>query len=199
MITLDGATVDRAVTDVLTRPEFANAQRSWFAELRERIRTWFLERLADVFGSEAGPLIAWALVALVVLVAVVVLVRAFRGLRRGGDLATTPAVTIVTPRRPQEWLADARAARERGDRAEAVRCAYRAVVAFLAARGDLDEVPGRTVGEYRQQLAGTAPARVTSFARASDVFERVWYARRPATDDDVDRVLAVAGELEERR
>lgn len=195
---VDGDEVDRTVTDVLTRPEFANARPGWFQQLRERIRTWFLERLADLFGSEAGTAIAWGLVALAALVAILVLARVVMVMRRGGDTEQGPAVTVTRPRRPAEWLADARAARDRGERAEAVRCAYRAVVALLAERGAVEEVPGRTVGEYRRQVASRAPQHTAPFAEASDVFERIWYARRPAADDDVQRVLTIADALDGR-
>lgn len=189
---VDGEAVDGAVRRVLRDPAFTASQENWLTRLREDVRQWFLERLADLFDSGAGTVLAWALVGLAVVVGLLVVVRATRGLRRGAVAEGGPAAVVVTRRPATDWLADARAAREAGDLAEAVRCGYRAVVAGLATEDALEEVPGRTVGEYRAQVRTRRPERADAFAAASEVFERVWYAQRPATDADVGRVLDVA-------
>lgn len=190
--TVDGGQVDRTIDDVLRQPAFTASQESWLSRLRDDIRQWFLERLADVFDSGAGTVLAWTLVGLAVIVGILVVVRATRGLRRGAVADAGPPAVRITRRPAADWLGDARAARDAGDLAEAVRCGYRAVVAGLAREGALEEVPGRTVGEYRAQVQRYRPERVEPFGQASEVFERVWYARRPASDPDVDVVLAVA-------
>lgn len=189
---VDGEGVDRLVDRILRDPAFTASQETWLSRLRDDVRQWFLERLAALFESGAGTVLAWSLVALAVLVAVLVVLRATRGLRRGAVAEAGPPAVGVTRRPAGDWLADARAAQQAGDLAEAVRCGYRAVVAGLAAEGALEEVPGRTVGEYRAQVQRHRPARVDAFGRASEVFERVWYARRPASIADVDVVLEVA-------
>lgn len=190
--TFDGDVVDRTVEQVLREPAFTTARPSWLARLRDDIRQWFFERLAALFDSGAGTVLAWSLVGLAVVVGVLVVVRALRDVRRGA-VAEGGATAVTVSRRPAaDWLADARAARDAGDLAEAVRCGYRAVVAGLATTGGLDEVPGRTVGEYRTQVRENQPERLDDFLRASDVFERVWYARRGADPDDVTTVLDVA-------
>jgi hypothetical protein len=190
--TVDGDEVRGTVDRVLRDPAFTASRENWLSRLRDDVRQWILERLADVFESGAGTVLAWGLVALAVLVGVLVLVRATRGLRRGAVAPGGPAAVVVTRRPATEWLDDARAARSAGDLAEAVRCGYRAVVAGLARRGAVEEVPGRTVGEYRAQVARSRPDEAADFGRASEVFERVWYARRDASPDDVDVVLGVA-------
>lgn len=190
--TLDADRVGRTVDDILRDPAFTASQETWLTRLRDDIRQWFLERLAAVFDSGAGTVLAWALVALAVVIGLLVVARLVRGVRRGGASDDGPAPVRITRRAASDWLADARAARAAGDRAEAVRCGYRAVVAGLAMEGAVEEVPGRTVGEYRAQVDRHRPERATDFGRASEVFERVWYARRPASDDDVAAVLAVA-------
>ena len=191
---VDGSEVDRTVDRILRDPAFTASQETWLSRLRDDVRQWFLERLASLFDSGAGTLLAWGLVGLAVVVAVLVLVRAVVVLRRGAGTEAGPEAVVVTRRPAADWLADARAARRAGDLAEAVRCGYRAVVAGLAREGVLEEVPGRTVGEYRRQVASQRPDRVDAFARASEVFERVWYARRPASPEDVEVVLAVAAD-----
>lgn len=195
----DGDAVDRSVRQVLRDPAFTASQENWLSRLRDDVRQWFLERLADLFDSGAGTVLAWTLVGLAVVVGLLVVVRATRGLRRGAVAAEGPAAVVVTRRPASDWLADARAARGAGDLAEAVRCGYRAVVAGLAAEDALEEVPGRTVGEYRAQVRDRRPERADAFAAASEVFERVWYAQRPATDADVGAVLGVAEDAGGRR
>lgn len=190
---VDGGEVDGAIRRVLDDPAFTASQGNWLTRLRDDVRQWFLERLADLFDSGAGTVLAWALVGLAVVVGVLVLVRALGGFRRGATADTGPEAVRITRRPATDWLADARAARAAGDLAEAVRCGYRAVVASLAAEDALEEVPGRTVGEYRAQVRQRRPDRVDAFAAASEVFERVWYAQRPADEGDVDVVLDVAG------
>lgn len=193
--TVDGGVADRTVEQILQEPAFTTARRSWLARLRDDIRQWVIDRLASLFESGAGTVLAWSLVGLAVLVGVLVAVRALRDVRRGAVAEEGVTAVTVTRRPAADWLADARAARDDGDLAEAVRCGYRAVVAGLAASGGVDEVPGRTVGEYRAQVRSNEPRRLDDFTRASDVFERVWYARRPPHPDDVDTVLAVADEV----
>lgn len=197
--TVDGGAADRTVEQILREPAFTTARPSWLARLRDDIRQWFIDRLASLFESGAGTVLAWSLVGLAVIVGVLVAVRALRDVRRGAVAEEGVTAVTVTRRPATDWLADARAAREDGDLAEAVRCSYRAVVAGLAASGGLDEVPGRTVGEYRAQVRTNQPERLDAFMRASDVFERVWYARRRADQDDVDAVLGVADEVASAR
>lgn len=190
--TVEGDRVDGTVRDVLRDPAFTSSQEHWLTRWREDVRQWLFERLAALFDSGAGTVLAWVLVGLAVLVGVLVVVRATRGLRRGAVADDEPATVVVTRRPAADWLADARAARDTGELAEAVRCGYRAVVAGLAREGALEEVPGRTVGEYRAQVGRERPDRLEAFGRASEVFERVWYARRPPSARDVDVVLDVA-------
>ena len=192
----DGAAIDRAIQEVLARPQYAGARKSWLTRLGEDIRTWVLEQLAKLFEGGTGNVIAWTLVAAVTVVAVLLVVRFARTVRRGAAATPGSDVAIHIERTPTAWLTEAEAAMRSGRLAEAVRCGYRAVVARLALNGAVDEVPGRTVGEYRAQVGQRRPDLVAPFVEASDVFERVWYARRPASPDDVSEVLEVAETLE---
>ena len=60
-------------------------------------------------------------------------------------------------------------------------------MADLARRGVLEEIPGRTAGEYRVELGGAVPAAGPSFAGATELFERAWYGGRPTTAEDAHR------------
>jgi hypothetical protein len=47
----------------------------------------------------------------------------------------------------------------------------------LAARGLVEEVPGRTAGEYRREVGRAVPAAAADFAGATELFEVAWYGR----------------------
>ena len=74
------------------------------------------------------------------------------------------------------------------------------MVADLAARGVVDEVPGRTAGEYRTAVTRSTPAAAPDFSVATELFERAWYGAKPTGPDDSarfrelsERVLMGAG------
>lgn len=192
--TTDPGQVSRTVEQVLRRPAFTTARPSWVTRIRQAVQRWFAERLADLFGSGVGRTASWVVVGVVVVAALVLVARLAAGTRRGAG-RDGPAPALHVRRSVHDWLDQARAALAIGDNGEAVRCGYGAVVAALAAGGLVDEIPGRTVGEYRAQLRASAPDRVAAFVRASDVFETVWYAQRAASERDVAAVLAVADEF----
>ena len=98
-----------------------------------------------------------------------------------GRAMTAPAV----PRRSaRDWRAEAEALEGAGEWRPALRARYRSLVADLAARGLLDEVPGRTAGEYRVEVAAAVPRVASEFAGATELFERAWYGSRPTGADE---------------
>jgi hypothetical protein len=68
-------------------------------------------------------------------------------------------------------------------------------VAALADAGIVEEVPGRTAGEYRQEVGSAVPEARADFDGASEVFERVWYGDEPGGRDAVDRVRELSGRV----
>jgi Domain of unknown function (DUF4129) len=96
-------------------------------------------------------------------------------------LTPSPEVAAAVPggrrRSAAEWRAEAEAQERAGAWREAVRSRYRALVADLAARGLVEEVPGRTAGEYRREVGEALPAAATDFAGATELFEVAWYGR----------------------
>src|SRR4029450_4451834 len=62
-------------------------------------------------------------------------------------------------------------------RRAALRSRYRALAPDLASRGLVEEVPGRTAGEYRRQVGRALPEAATDFAGATELFEVAWYGR----------------------
>ena len=144
----------REVTrEVLSRPEFRAPQRS----LMERVIDWVLEVIGRLLG-------------------VAVLVARFsRGLTPSPEVAA--AVPAGRRRSAAEWRAEAEAHERAGAWREAVRSRYRALVADLAFRGVVEEVPGRTAGEYRRQVGRALPDAASDFAGATELFEVAWYGR----------------------
>jgi len=123
---------------------------------------------------------------------VVVAVRYTRALRDGPGPAE-----VAPPRlRPAvDWRADAAANEAAGHWRAALRCRYRALVADLAARGLVEEVPGRTAGEYRREVGVNAPAAAGDFDGATALFEAAWYGNRPTGPDEAQRFRALEGRV----
>jgi hypothetical protein len=110
------------------------------------------------------------------------------------------AVPAGRRRSAAEWRAEADAQERAGAWREAVRSRYRALVADLASRGVVEEVPGRTAGEYRREVGRALPGAAGDFAGATELFEVAWYghadtgAQQAAHLRDLtDRVLQRAG------
>jgi hypothetical protein len=167
--------VREVVREVLSRPEFRPPQRS----LTERVLDWVLETigrlLAALGGSGAGGIVGLVLLALVLVGVGVLAARFSRGLTPSPEVAA--AVPGGRRRSAAEWRAQAEAHERAGAWREAVRSRYRALVADLAARGLVEEVPGRTAGEYRREVGRALPEAATDFAGATELFEVAWYGR----------------------
>jgi Domain of unknown function (DUF4129) len=194
----DPEQVREVVREVLSRPEFRPARRS----LVERIYEWVLEAvgrlLAALGGSGAGGIVGLILLALVLAGVGVLVARFSRGLTPSPEVAA--AVPAGRLRSAAEWRADAEAQERAGAWREAIRSRYRALVADLAHRGVVEEIPGRTAGEYRREVGRSLPDVAGDFAGATELFEVAWYGRadtgaREAAHlrDLSDRVLQRAG------
>ncbi len=193
----DPAKVAEAADDVLARPEY----RVPSPTLAERVQRWVAEVFGHVLGALIGgggaSLIAWGLLALGIGVVGVLAARFARGVTPDAGLA---ASSVSAPlRTATDWRAEADAHERAGRWRPALRCRYRALVAELAAGGVVEDVPGRTTGEYRAAVVVAAPDVAPDFAAATELFERAWYGRAPTGADDAahlsslaDRVLAGA-------
>jgi hypothetical protein len=171
----DPERVREVVREVLSRPEFRPPERS----LLERAFDWVLEvigrLLGALAGSGAGGIVGLVLLALVLAGVGVLAARFSRGLTPSPEVAA--AVAGGRRRLAAEWRAEADALERAGAWREAIRSRYRALVADLAARGLVEEVPGRTAGEYRREVGRAVPAAATDFAGATELFEVAWYGR----------------------
>lgn len=127
------------------------------------------------------------------------------------DVDEDVAERIIDEERPPDrWRRAAEEHRAAGHFRDAVRCEYRALVGDLARAGAVDEIPGRTSGEERAQLAALAPAVRQDFDDAADIFDEAWFNDDEVTLDDdtrfvvasravLDSVLAGIGRRRERQ
>ncbi len=105
------------------------------------------------------------------------------------DIADERIVDLDRP--PDRWRRAAAEHREAGRFRDAVRCEYRALVGDLARAGHVDEIPGRTSGEEREQVRTLAPGVASSFDVAAGIFDAAWFDDAEVTADH-DRRFVVA-------
>jgi hypothetical protein len=183
-----------AAREILSRPEFRQPPKS----LYDRIIGWLghlLDRaLSALFSGGQVSIVGW-----IFLVAFVALL-AYLGWRisrnvgarsaRGG--ADPLSVTTSHRRTAAAWEADAVAREQAGDWRGALRSRYRALIARLGSIGAVEDVAGRTAGEYRAEVRSSRPGASAPFGEATDLFERAWYGGVPTARADTDRFRALA-------
>jgi hypothetical protein len=196
--TNDPAHVKGVTQQILRRPEFQPPRRGVLQAAWHWLSTELGKLLSHIFGGSGagsgwGAVVVVAVVAVVVVGLVVMVVLRSRG--RGGGGSGSPQVVLRghgPSRSPAEWRAEAAAHEAAGRWRDALRCRYRALVAELVARGLVEEVPGRTSGEYRRDVESVAPAVGPAFAGATDLFEQTWYGDRPTGPEDQEQFNELA-------
>jgi hypothetical protein len=186
----------RAMRDVLARDEFREPPTPLLERARDALFDFLGRLLARVLEGATGSPVGWAVVAVVVTVLVVLAVRFARSVTRDPE---REAVGVASARRsPRDWRAEADALEARGEWRAALRCRYRARVAELAARGLVDEIPGRTAGEYRAEVATNVPLAADDFSGATSLFEGAWYGGVPTGVDEAGRFRVLEARVLER-
>lgn len=164
---------------VLSRPEFSPGGQSIGEAVIDWVQRAFIRLVRTILAGTGGGF--WSIVVagvfLLLVAAVGFLVwRVVRGVTADPAQATG----VAEPLRPAtDWLAEAEAHECAGAWRQALRCRHRALVADLAARGVVQEVPGTTAGEYRGQVLRGSPASAPPFDDATELFERAWYGDVP--------------------
>jgi hypothetical protein len=69
------------------------------------------------------------------------------------------------------------------------------LVTELIERDLVDDVPGRTAGEYRAEVDAGLPAAAPAFSEASDLFELAWYADAPTGTDENRRIRGLTDQV----
>lgn len=192
--------VRRKASEILARPEFRHTE-----SLYDRVVRWIGERLSDVLslftGGGRGALLAWVILLAALGAVAYVVVRVVINGRPGPDAAVGSGVVIDVSearRRASAWLAEAAEHEAAGRWRDAVRCRWRALVASLAERGRLEEIPGRTAGDYRQIVTASAPEVSEAFTSATEVFEAAWYGRVEVSEADRNRVQRALVAIDQR-
>jgi hypothetical protein len=191
--------VRQSARDILGRPEFRPPRRSLIQAAWHWVSTQIGKLLGDLFGLGGGGAVTGAVVVagLVVLIgfAVWLIVRHWTG---SPSRRRDPRFTVSAgwrPRTAADWRAEAAAHEAAGRWRDALRARYRALVADLAGRGVVEEVPGRTSGEYQRMVDTTVPAVAGPFDQATMLFEETWYGDRPSGPDDQARFDQLAGRV----
>jgi hypothetical protein len=185
----DPDSIRRAAHAIVSEPQFRTPSESPI----DRARHWVgreVSRALDRAISGHLGLVGGAV--LVVLVALIVwlVVRAVRDAR---GTATLRGPVVASVRRPAaDWLAEAAACEARGDWRASLRARYRALVAELARRGLVDEIPGRTTGEYRSEVAANLPGAAGPFGGATELFELAVYGHGDAGPEEASELRTLA-------
>lgn len=172
--------------EILRRPEFQPPPRSLYQQALDALGELLGDAIDAVVGGTSGAVLAWAVIAAVVGVLVYLVARGVQSGRRRTDPSHPPAIDIHgdVGRPFAAWDAEAARLEGEGRWREALRCRYRSLLAVLAGAGVVEEIPGRTAGEYRALVGGTRPQVGAPFAHATDLFERAWYGDEPTGPEE---------------
>jgi hypothetical protein len=193
--------VKQAADEILARAEFGEAPIT----LLERIARW----IADLFGDGSassdttpapgtggsGLLTVVLLVLLVVGLALVIRALLRQPSRRKTDADPEPTIEVTEHLSASAWDREAAAHEADGQWKEALRCRFRALLEQLVEHGVIDEVPGRTTGELRAEVADRAPGAHDDFTAAADLFDVAWYGDGDTDADEVRRLVEHAGRV----
>ena len=161
---------------------------------------------SNIGGGGAAGGLGTLLVVLLVIALVAVVVWIVVSMRRNrasidddlddeldDDLDDVADERIVDAERPPDrWRRAAAEHREAGRFRDSVRCEYRALVGDLARAGHVDEIPGRTSGEEREQIRELAPEVASPFDEAADIFDSAWFDDEVVTANDDARFVAAS-------
>jgi len=176
-------------SSVLAGPEFGKtAQPSWWD--RQVARFWKV--MALIFGGisalgEATPWMGTVLEVVFYLAAAVGLLllvqRALARQRLAISLASGAAAANAWDKEAADWAALADSCAAQQEWREAVHCLYWAAIVRLEARRAWRHNPTRTPREYVRLLKPGSPQR-GALGGLTQIFERVWYGLREASDED---------------
>ncbi|MBA2730200.1 MAG: DUF4129 domain-containing protein [Euzebyaceae bacterium] len=183
----------RVTAEVLARAEFVEARPSLWQRALNAVGD-FVGRILELLGSGGRGSVIGTLILLGLCAVVAVLLWRFsRRVQR--NPASSVAATDPIGRSSRQWREEAGDHEAAGRWRAALRCHYRALIADLAAAGLLEEVPGRTSGEYLRVVTDDLPLAADAFAEATGAFESAWYGHAEVAADDVQRVRAASSNV----
>ena len=181
-------------SEILARPEYQPPEKSWLQQALDWVNDAARSFLNSLLAGGAASVISWVVLAGLVAVVLVIVARVTRTMQR---VPVHTVESVVAQRRSSvEWERDALQFEVAGEWKDGLRCRYRALVATLIDRDMLRDVPGRTAGEFRVELAEHAPeSAVVAFSAASELFERAWYGDVPTGPAESELFRARADEV----
>lgn len=182
--------IRRRTQEVLDQADYAVVDGP---SVLERLVQAVLEQLGRLllrFGGEGGEPSTWATLALVLVLAAIVLAVGVFLARLRRSRALDPVVEGPIGRSAVDWEALAARHEADGDLREALRCRYRETLARLTTAQLVEEIPGRTTGEYARAVRTAAPGAAPAFEVLTRAFEDTWYGGQAV---DADRMVAVRG------
>jgi len=191
--------VKNKAKQILSDGQFSNGSSK---SIMQRIIDWLVDQIRLPFTDAAGGNTVVGFVILIVfLVALGYVVSRIR-IRLPAKAASEDAILDVDVEedRPADvWRAEAVRAEAAGEWKPALRYRYRWLLGELVERQVIVNIPGRTPGEYRSDLALALPEQASPFASATDLFERAWYGNETTGREQneqfrsyAERVIAAA-------
>jgi hypothetical protein len=180
------------LNSILAAEEFHNVHGpTWFDRLKERMIRFLLGLLGRTLGSSVIPVIGNILIYGLIAVAVLLLAYwMYRSIRTSGELETImPHPLPVSSKEWTLWMAEARAAAERGNWRDAIHLGYWCGVSFLEAQGLWRPDYARTPREYLRLLPTASEHHPTLVALTRN-FEIVWYGKQEADATAFSQTLA---------
>lgn len=183
----------KKLDEILNRKEFRKSQDfAWLERLLERIARWIdrhgprrrSPRSAS-FPTWIGRALVWTIIVGVCGALGFALWKWIRRTQENVELNLSGGEQFH--KRSREWVADALAARRRGDYRDAIRCAYWAAVFRLEELGRWTPNRTRTPREYLRMLPVDHFQR-SPLADLTQRFELTWYGYAVATARDFDKV-----------
>jgi hypothetical protein len=177
---------------ILAAQEFRSVHGpTWLDRLKERTIQFLFRLLGRTLGSSLIPVIGNVVIYGLMVAAVLLLAYwMYRSIRNSGDLETImPYPLPVSSKEWTVWMAEARAAAERGNWRDGIHLGYWCGVSFLEAQGLWRPDYARTPREYLRLLPSSSEHHPTLVALTRS-FEIVWYGKREADAVTFSQTLA---------
>ena len=168
------------LNDILAAKEFHSVHGpTWMDRWKERLMEVLVHLLGRTLASSVIPAIGDIMVYGLIAVAVLLLAYwMYRSIRTSGEVETImPHPLPVSSKEWTLWMAEARAAADRGNWRDAIRLAYWCGVSFLEGQGMWRPDYARTPREYLRLLPSSSQHHPT-LAALTRSFEVVWYGRQ---------------------
>lgn len=191
----DAPEARRWLLEELSRPEYREAEPTWFDLAAQAVRDWLFGLFDGGGGLPAPVLIALLVLAVIVLVVVGLLVFGLPRLRRR-RAASTPLFDDGDTRDLAELRRAADQAAADGRLDVAIEERFRAIVRSAVDRELVRVHPGTTAHRFARSASEPFAAFADRLEAAAGVFEAVRYLGRPGTPGEVDELAALDAELE---